>query len=65
MLSCKEGYEGVVMLRKTLLVIVLIFVLVSILQSPGPSADYVRQGLGLVTLAVQRIFEFFGGVLQG
>jgi len=51
------------MLRKTLLVIVVAFVLVSILQSPNMSAGYVRDGVGLLALGVQRILEFFGSLL--
>jgi hypothetical protein len=52
------------MLRKTLLVILVVFVVVSIVRSPSLSADYVREGVGLLTLGVQRIFAFFDGLLS-
>jgi hypothetical protein len=53
------------MLRKTLLVILVVFVLVSIVRSPGVSADYVRQGVGMLALGVQQIFVFFDGLMTG
>jgi hypothetical protein len=56
--------EGAAMIRKTLLVVLLIFIVVSIVQSPHLSADYVHEGVSLITLAVQRVFTFFGSVLS-
>lgn len=51
------------MLRKTLLAILLIFIVVSILRSPDLAASYVHQGIDVIILGLQRIGEFFNGIL--
>jgi hypothetical protein len=50
------------MIRKTLLVILVVFILVSIYRNPGGSATLVKQGVALLTTLVQRVFDFFGAV---